>query len=65
MGPCTIEARDNGMNGNSDIMEHVMNNGKERNNNVTGSREAYREFGPQSRLWIPQERIKSWAGVMM
>ena len=65
MGPCTIEARDNGTDGNSDIMEHVMNNGKEQNNNITGSREAYQEFGPQSGLWIPWERIELQAGAMM
>jgi len=65
MEPCTIEAWDNGTDGNSDIMEHVMNNGKERNNNLMGSRETYREFGPQSGLWIPREWIESRAGVMM
>jgi len=65
MGPCTIEAQDNGTDGNSDIMEHVINNGKEQNNNITGSREAYREFGLRSGLWIPREQIESWAGMMM
>jgi len=61
MGPCTIEVRDNGTDGNSDIMEHVMNNGKERNNNVTGSEGEYQEIGPQSGPWIPQERFESRA----
>jgi len=65
MGPCTIEARDNGTDGNSDIMETCNDNGKERNNNITGSREVYREIGPRSGLWIPRERFESRAGAMM
>ena len=39
--------------------------GMEQNNNVMGSREVYQEFGPQSRLWIPQEQFESQAGAMM
>jgi len=65
MGLCTIEVWDNGTDGNSDIMEHVMTMGKERNNNVKGSREVYQEFGLRSRLWIPWERFESRAGAMM
>jgi len=63
MGLCTIEARDNGMDGNSDIT--CNDNGKKWNNDITGSREAHREFGLQSGLWILRERIESWARVMM
>jgi len=53
--------------GNSDIMrlELWSDNGKRKHNDVTGTEEAYREFGPQSRLWIPWERFESWARAMM
>jgi len=42
-----------------------MTMGMEWNNNVMGSREVYREFGPQSGLWILWEWFESQAGVMM
>jgi len=38
---------------------------KEGNNNITGTEEAYREFGLWSGQWVLQEQFELQAGVMI